>query len=40
MNVGGIVSCSVGDNDCRWYCVRVQEFIMVFGGIVCVFSSI
>ena len=29
-----------GDNDCRWDCVRVQQFIMIDGKIAVVFSSV
>ena len=35
-----LCACSVVYNDCRCNCVRVQESIKVFGGIVFAFSNI
>ena len=47
-----LCACSVVDSECRWSCVRgqyntfrwnyecVHSFIMIFGGIVVVFSSL
>jgi len=38
---GGIVYvCLVVHWDCLWICGSVQEFIMIVGGIVCLFSSL
>jgi len=36
---GIMVQCSVVYNDCRWNSVRVQQFILIDGGIALVFSS-
>ena len=38
---GGIVyMCLIVHCDCLWIFSSVQEFIIIFGGIVCVFSSL
>ena len=38
MNDGGLCASSAVYNDCRLNCGRVQYFVMIFGGMVCVFS--
>jgi hypothetical protein len=40
MNDGRLCACSVVCNDFRCYRVRVQLFIMIFGGIEVVFSRL
>jgi hypothetical protein len=35
-----ICACSVVDNNSRWNCVLVQQFILIVGGIVCVFNRL
>jgi hypothetical protein len=40
MNDGGLCASSAVYNDCRLNCGSVLKFIMIVGGIVCVFSSL
>jgi hypothetical protein len=35
-----MVQCSVVYNDCRWNSVRVQQSILIDGGISVMFSSL
>ena len=35
-----LCACSVVDNDCRCNCVHVQQYLMIDGKIVVVFSSL